>query len=64
MPTKKPIIQTVMDEETHRKFKEICKKEDRTESKMAAIIIRKYIEDYEKQNGKLISQEPSISKIG
>lgn len=49
MPTKKPIIQTVVDEDTHTKFKEICKKEDRSESKMAAIIIKQYIEQYEKR---------------
>ena len=37
MPTKKPVIQTVIDEEIYKKFKTICEKEDRTESKMAAI---------------------------
>ena len=49
MPTKKPVIQTVIDENIYNKFKEICKKEDRTESKMAAIIIKEYIEQYEKK---------------
>ena len=43
MPTKKPVIQTVIEENIYNKFKEICKKEDRSESKMAAIIIKKYI---------------------
>lgn len=64
MPTKKPIIQTVVDEDIYDKFKEICKREDRTESKMAAIIIRQYIEQYEKENGHINNQGLSISKIG
>ena len=50
MPTKKPIIQTVIDEDIYYKFKEICKREDRTESKMAAIIIKQYVEQYKKEN--------------
>ena len=64
MPTKKPIIQTVIDEERYNKFKEICKREDRTESKMAAIIIRQYVEQYEKENGRVSESGVSISKIG
>lgn len=64
MPTKKPIIQTVIDEEIYNKFKEICKREDRTESKMAAIIIRQYVEQYEKENGRVSEPGVSISKIG
>ena len=64
MPTKKPIIQTVIDEDTHNKFKEICRKEDRSESKMAAIIIKQYIEQYEKEHGRINSVELSVSKIG
>lgn len=64
MPTKKPIIQTVIDEEIYNKFKEICKREDRTESKMAAIMIKRYIEQYEKENGRVNEPGVSISKIG
>lgn len=64
MPTKKPIIQTVVDEDIYNKFKEICKREDRTESKMAAIIIRQYVEQYEKDNGRINDLGVSISKIG
>ncbi len=55
MPTKKPVIQTVIDENIYNKFKEICKKEDRTESKMAAIIIKEYIEQYEQEHGDIPS---------
>jgi len=64
MPTKKPVIQTVIDEEIYKKFKNICEKEDRTESKMAAIIIKQYVEQYEKEHGRIASAELSVSKIG
>ncbi len=64
MPTKKPIIQTVIEEDIYNKFKEICKREDRTESKMAAIIIKQYVEQYERENGRVSEPGVSISKIG
>lgn len=64
MPTKKPVIQTVIEENIYNKFKEICKKEDRSESKMAAIIIKKYIEQYEQENGRINNLEVSVTKTG
>lgn len=51
MPTNKPRIQTIVDEITYRKFKEVCIIEQRTESQMAGIAIKKFIENYESQNG-------------
>ncbi len=51
MPTKKPRIQTILEEKEYKKLKELCKIEDRTESKLTAIIIKKYIEEYEAQHG-------------
>ena len=47
MPTKKPIVQVVLDEEALKKLDEIATNEGRTRSNIAAYIIRKYIEDYE-----------------
>jgi metal-responsive CopG/Arc/MetJ family transcriptional regulator len=64
MPTKKPVIQTVIEENIYNKFKEICKKEDRSESKMAAIIIKKYIEQYEQENGRINNLGVSVTKTG
>lgn len=64
MPTKKPVIQTVIEENIYNKFKKICKKEDRSESKMAAIIIKKYIEQYEQENGRINNLEVSVTKTG
>ena len=58
MPTKKPIVQVVLDDETVRKLDDIANKEGRTRSNIAAYIIKKYIEDYEAAQNKelLISQ--------
>ncbi len=64
MPTRKPIIQTVMEENVYNKFKEICNREDRSESKMAAIIIKQYIEQYEKENGRINSPGVSVTRTG
>lgn len=64
MPTKKPVIQTVVDENIYNKFKEICNREDRSESKMAEIIIRQYIEQYEKENGRINNLGVSVTKTG
>ena len=64
MPKKKPVIQTVVDENIYNKFKEICNREDRSESKMAAIIIRQYIEQYEKENGRINNLGVSVTKTG
>lgn len=64
MPTKKPVIQTVVEESVYNKFKEICKREDRSESKMAAIIIRQYIEQYEQENGRINNLGVSVTKTG
>lgn len=64
MPTRKPVIQTVVEETVYNKFKEICTREDRSESKMAAIIIKQYIEQYEQKNGHINSPGVSVTKTG
>lgn len=51
MPTKKPRVQTILEEKEYKKFQELCKIKDRTESKLAAIIIKEYITEYETQHG-------------
>lgn len=54
MPTKKPRIQALVEVEEYTKFKQLCKIEDRTESKLAGMIIKKYITDYEAEHGEII----------
>lgn len=67
MPTKKPRVQTILNENTYEKFKKMCEKEMRTESQMASIIITKYIEEYEAQQERVEQKhklaESSVSKI-
>lgn len=68
MPTKKPRIQTILEEDIYKKFKELCDKEMRTESQMSGFIITKYIKEYEEQqkrsNKKQKLEKSSISRTG
>lgn len=57
MPTKKPRIQTILDEIDYKKFQKLCKQDDRTESKLAALIIKKYLQDYEVIHGEIKIEE-------
>lgn len=57
MPTKKPRIQTLLTIEEYNKFKSLCKIENRTESKLAGIIIGKYIKEYEAEHGEIKTPE-------
>lgn len=67
MPTKKPRVQTILNEDIYEKFKTLCDKEMRTESQMASIIITKYINDYEAQQNRTEQksklEKSSISKV-
>ena len=54
MPSKKPIVQTVVDNEIYTKFKALCKRDERSESKLAALINKKNIEEYEKIHCEII----------
>lgn len=53
MPSKKPKIQVLLDEKEYIKFKKIAEKEDRTESNLGKQAIQKFIENYERENGKI-----------
>lgn len=57
MPSKKPIIQFILDETNFKKFQKICEKNERTQSKMAGLIIKNYIEQHEKLNGEIKIEE-------
>ena len=51
MPTKKPRIQSILEQNIYDKFKFLCKKDMRTESQLANYIISQYITDYEAAHG-------------
>ena len=53
-----------LDNDLMTKVKIIAEKEDRPVSKQLERIIKQYIEQYEKENGRIQSAELSISKIG
>ena len=53
MPTKKPVLQAVMEQSVYMKFLEICKAEDRTPSKQASRVITEYVSRYEDENGEI-----------
>lgn len=57
MPTQKHRIQAILEDDIYTKFKELCRIDDRTESKLASRIITEYINNYEKQNGNIIIGE-------
>ena len=49
MPTNKPKIQAVIEQEYFDKFKSIAEKEERTISQLAKIIIKQFIDENEKK---------------
>lgn len=53
-----------IDENLMKKVKLIAEQEDRPVSKQLERIIRLYVEEYEKEHGRVNSAELSISKIG
>ena len=61
MATDKPKIVIYSDVYTIEKLDEIAKKNNRSRGNMADVIIKEYIENYEKNNGKY-EQKLQISK--
>lgn len=57
MPTKKPRIQTILEVKYYEKYCYLCKLDNRTESNMGKMIIEKYIDEYERKNGKIPTHE-------
>lgn len=54
MPSAKPKVQALLDDDIYQKFQALCKKDKRSESNMGGLIITEYIENYEKEHGNLI----------
>lgn len=59
MPSYKPKVQVLLNEEYHKKFKALCKKERRSDSIMGALMIEKYINEYEAEHGEIEIKEPT-----
>lgn len=54
MPTKKPLIQSVVRNITYNKFKKIAEIEERSISQLGAKVIEQYIADYEAEHGEIV----------
>lgn len=53
MPTKKPRIQAILEQEYYDKYLYLCKRDNRSESNLGKMIIEKYIDEYEKIHGEI-----------
>ena len=53
MGTNKPRIQAIVEQEYYEKFSYLCKRDKRSESNFASMIIEKYIDEYEKIHGEI-----------
>lgn len=53
MPSDKPRVQTLLENDIYKKFKIICKKDMRSESQLASLIITQYIKQYESIHGEI-----------
>ena len=64
MPSDLPRITLRMDKEFIDKINKIAERENRSTNQQITYIIKKYIEQYEKENGRLNSAELSVTKTG
>lgn len=64
MPSDKPKIVIYTDKEVIEKLDLIASKQNRSRGNMGETIIKEYIEQYEKEHGRIASAELSVSKIG
>lgn len=53
MGTKKKIIQAILEDEYAEKFTYLCKRDKRSASNLGAMMIEKYIDEYEKIHGEI-----------
>ena len=53
MPTKKPRIQALLEQDIYLKFKKLCDQDMRSESQLGGKIITEYIKHYETIHGEI-----------
>ena len=58
MPTKKPIVQTVLDESNFAKLKLLANNQDRSISNYAGYILKQFIKEYEEKFGEIKIDTP------
>lgn len=64
MPSDKPQILIRTDKEFIAKLDIIAKKNNRSRANLAETILKQYVEQYERENGRINSAELSVTKTG
>lgn len=64
MPSDLPRLTVRMEQELIDKINVIAKKENRSTNQQITYIIKKYIEQYEQENGRINTPGVSVSKTG
>lgn len=64
MPSNLPRLTVRMEQELIDKINKVAEKENRSVNQQITYVVKKYIEQYEKENGHINNQGVSISKIG
>ena len=64
MPSNLPRLTVRMEQELIDKVNKIAHEENRSTNQEIVYAIKKYIEQYEKEHGRIASAELSVSKIG
>lgn len=64
MPSNLPRLTVRMEQELIDKINKVAEKENRSVNQQITYVVKKYIEQYEKENGRINSAELSVTKIG
>lgn len=64
MPSNLPRLTVRMEQELIDKVNKIAQEENRSTNQEIVYAVKKYIEQYEKEHGRIASAELSVSKIG
>ena len=64
MPSNLPRLTVRMEQELIDKVNKIAQEENRSTNQEIVYAVKKYIEQYEKEHGRIKSAELSVSKIG
>lgn len=64
MPSDLPRLTVRMEQELIDKINMIAKKENRSTNQQINYILKKYVEQYEQENGHINSAELSVTKTG
>lgn len=64
MPSNLPRVTVRMEQETIDKLNKIAEQENRSTNQQIVHVLKKFIEQYEQEQGRINSAELSVTKIG